>query len=311
MPKYQVARSVLVNSPAKSVFDAIADYRTWTTWSPWLLADPAAKVTVASPPNQVGSTYAWEGPVTGSGILTHQTLDSARRIVDRLDFIRPFKTTCETSFDLVPEGNGTRVTWHMNAAMPWFLFWMIPMMKTFIGMDYQRGLNMLKEWIETDAIQSKSVVHGIESIGPLRMAGIVGSCSVDAVGPSMERAIEECKREFAKLNVPINGQMISVYTKFNVKSGVFDYITGYLINEGTRVADSSRLKTWELPATRAFRVEHIGSYHHLGNGWSVANQLVRHQKLKQQKCGAFEIYRTTSPDTPPESAQTDIYLPIR
>lgn len=311
MPKYHVARSVLISAAAQRIYDVIADYQTWTTWSPWLLADPAAKVSVSTPANQIGSTYAWDGPVTGAGILTHQTMESGRRIVDRLEFLKPFKTTCSTSFEIVPEGNGTRVTWHMDAAMPWFLFWMIPMMKTFIGMDYQRGLNMMKEWIETGAIQSKSVVHGIETIGPLRMAGIANRCPVEEVGPAMDRTFGECKQEFAKMGLPTNGLMLSVYTKFQVKAGVFEYISGYTIPSGTQIASSSRLKTWELPSTQAFRVEHIGSYGHLGNGWSVANQLVRHKKLKQQKCGAFEIYRTMPPATPMQAAQTDIYLPIR
>ncbi len=311
MPKYHIARSVLISAEAQRVYDVIADYNTWTTWSPWLIAEPDATVTISTPTNQVGSTYGWDGQITGAGILTHQSMESGRRIVDQLQFLKPFKTTCATSFDIVPEGNGTRVTWHMDAAMPWFLFWMIPMMKTFIGMDYQRGLNMMKEWIETGTIQSKSIAHGIESIGPLRMAGIANSCAVDSVGPSMERAINECKQEFAKLGFPTDGSMISVYTKFNVKTGVFDYISGFIIPNSAQVPGSSRLKTWELPSTRAFRVEHIGSYHHLGNGWSVANQIVRHKKLKQQKCGAFEIYRTTPPSTPMQAAETDIYLPIR
>ena len=35
----------------------------------------------------------------------------------------------------------------MRGALPWFLFWMRPAMETFIGMDYERGLKMLKDWL--------------------------------------------------------------------------------------------------------------------------------------------------------------------
>ena len=37
---------------------------------------------------------------------------------------------------------------------------MKPQMETFIGMDYERGLKMLKEWIETDKIESMTRVRG-------------------------------------------------------------------------------------------------------------------------------------------------------
>jgi hypothetical protein len=56
--------------------------------------------------------------------------------------------------------------------MPWFLFWMISQMEVFIGMDYERGLKMLKEWIETGSILSTTKICGIESVGPLKMAGL-------------------------------------------------------------------------------------------------------------------------------------------
>lgn len=46
------------------------------------------------------------------------------------------------------------------------------MMKTFIGMDYERGLKMLKEWIETGTVLSKTNARGIETVRPMRMAGI-------------------------------------------------------------------------------------------------------------------------------------------
>ncbi len=43
------------------------------------------------------------------------------------------------------------------------------------------------------------------------------------------------------------------------------------------------LSEWSAPASSAFRVEHIGSYDHCGNGWSVAQQHVRHKKIKLSK----------------------------
>jgi hypothetical protein len=188
MPKYNVERTIQIEAEPSRVFETLADYRTWTTWSPWLIADPAAKVTVSSNPNSVGSTYRWEGELTGEGRIEHKQLEPYRLIDDELTFIKPFKSVAKTTLCFRPEYGGTHVTWSMNGHMPWFLFWMIPIMKTFIGMDYARGLTMIKEWIETGTIQSKTIVHGIETVGSIRMAGISSSCSIDEISRSMEQA---------------------------------------------------------------------------------------------------------------------------
>jgi effector-binding domain-containing protein len=310
MPAYQISQSIDIQCSPEEAYDVVADYRTWTTWSPWLLAEPEAKVTVSDDSSSVGSTYAWEGNVTGAGELEHQVLVPAKRIDDELRFKRPFKAVCRSSFDFVRANGGTKVTWNMQGQMPWFLFWMIPMMKTLIAMDYRRGLTMLKDWIETGSIPSRCIVQGKKRVGPVRMAGIAARCSVFDVGPAMEQTFSQARTAFQRLGLPCDGEMISVYTKFQMGKGQFEYISGWVIPQSVDVG-SSELKVWTLPNCQAFQVDHVGSYRHLGNGWSVANQLVRHQKLKQQRTGTFEIYRTTPPETPEADLLTEIYLPLR
>jgi len=310
MPKYDISRAIEIQCTPAQAYETVADYRTWTTWSPWLLADPQAKVTTSPQVAAVGSTYAWDGPIVGAGELVHQVLVPGKRIEDELRFLHPFKSVCRTTFTFAPAPHGTRVTWDMHGSLPWYLFWMAPMLKTFLSMDYHRGLTMLRDLIQTNHIPSRCIVHGQKNIDPVRMAGIADRCSVFDVGPSMEQAFKRARGEFQRLGLPTDGDMISVYTKFRTTRGEFDYISGWAIPATAKVP-ASALKVWTLPTSPAFQVDHIGSYAHLGNGWSVANQLVRHQKLKQQRCGTFEIYRTTPPETPDHELLTEIYLPLR
>ncbi len=309
MPRYQVSRSIGIKASPRQVYDSLADYATWTTWSPWLLAEPGAQVDVSTDSASTGSTYAWKGEVTGEGQLTHRQLVPEKLIDDELQFFKPFKTTCRTSFQIQPDSAGTQLVWNMDASMPWFLFWMIPMMKTFIGMDYRRGLLMIRDLLETGAIHSCCQNHGCQPVGPIRMAGIPGSCNLDEIGPAMAQQVIQAKRELSQLGVD-TGEMISVYTKFHIKRGVFDYLVGYLIPESAVIPQQSPLRTWALPSVTAFRVEHVGKYEHLGNPWSVANQIVRYKKLKQSKVGTFEIYRSDPSCTPAAELVTDIYLPL-
>jgi len=62
---------------------------------------------------------------------------------------------------------------------------------------------------------------------------------------------------------------------------------------------------------RALRVDHVGSYDHLGNGWSAAHQYARYKKLKQSRVGTFEVYRNSPDTTAADALITEIYMPLK
>ena len=307
MPKFSAARSITIETDPNSVFDKVADYGTWTTWSPWLCAEPDAEVKISADSNSVGSTYAWDGKIVGSGELEHKVLEPGRLIDDEIRFLKPFKSQSEVKFEFEKVADGTKVTWHMNGKLPWFMFWMKPMMEPFIGMDYERGLKMLKEWIETGNINSKTITKGIQTVGPLRMAGIKKTSHMKEMSKEMPVALEDAKRKLDQHGVEIQG-CISVYHKFNIKQQIMDYTTGFIVNE---TVDIPGLNDWKIDNVRALRVDHVGSYQHLGNAWSAANQISRYEKLKQSKVGTFEIYRNDPTEVPEEEILTEIYLPLK
>ena len=110
--------------------------------------------------------------------------------------------------------------------------------------------------------------------------------------------------------MPTDGQPISVYHGFDMKAQVFDYTTGFVI-PATAATMPSELSHWSLPATKALRVEHIGSYDNLGNAWSAANQFARYKKLKRSRAGAFEIYKNDPEETAAADLRTEVYLPLK
>ncbi|MCH5373544.1 MAG: SRPBCC family protein, partial [Planctomycetes bacterium] len=162
MSQFQLQRSTQIDASPQQVFEAVADFGTWTKWSPWLCADSNARVDISPKASAVGSIYAWKGDSVGEGEIEHQRLEPGRLIEDELRFLKPFRSRSQVAFTLEPAGEGTRVTWHMHGSLPWFMFWMRPHMECFIGMDYERGLKMLKEWIETGQVLSKTEIRGIE-----------------------------------------------------------------------------------------------------------------------------------------------------
>jgi len=171
------------------VFDAVVNFKTWTKWSPWLCSEPTADVQVTGDGRSVESVYSWQGQIDGHVEMERRNLKATQPIEDEIRFFKPFKTVSRVSFEIQPAADGSKITWHINGSLPWFMFWMRSLMESLIGMDYDRGLKMLKEWIETGNLLSKTNIRGIETVGPLRTAGVRTSAHMSNVGPAMSIAL--------------------------------------------------------------------------------------------------------------------------
>ncbi len=310
MPRFHVDRSIEIAAPPETVYEKVVDFGTWTTWSPWLCAEPDADVTVTDNSNSVGSIYRWSGEVVGAGEIEHKQLVPNQKIEDEIRFLKPFASTSQVAFTFAPSGLGTKVSWIMDGSLPWFMFWMKGMMQGFISMDYDRGLKMLKEWIETGSIQSQTNIQGVQPIGPLTMAGVRRTSSLKDIGGTMQGAMRELSDLLAKHGIPSDGKLMAAYHKFHIGKQTCEFTLGRIIPPAEGEAPAP-LEQWTCPETKAFCVEHLGDYNHLGNAWSAANQHVRYKKLKQRGCSAFEIYENNPDETPIDQLRTNIYLPLK
>ena len=182
-------------------------------------------------------------------------------------------------------------------------------METFIGMDYERGLKMLKEFIETGTVLSQTDVVGVESVEAMNVFGVRASCSTDDVGPTMTRAFTTATEELSRNAIPIDGDMLSVYRPCDLKLRRFDFTSGYAVPSGSQAPDG--LNYCQLSAGKSLHIRHTGRYENLGNAWSGGYQYARYRKLKIAKRDGFEIYRNKPDETPPGELVTDIFLPLR
>ena len=143
---FRVQRVVLINAPSDKVFPLINDMKAWTVWSPYEKKDPAMKRTYGAVTAGKGATYAWEGnKEVGQGSM--EILESGpRKLLIKLDFLKPFEAHNMAEFLLEPKGDSTSVTWAVYGPSPY----MSKVMGTFmniddmIGRDFEKGLADLK-----------------------------------------------------------------------------------------------------------------------------------------------------------------------
>ena len=196
MPAFNVSRTTQINSDPDTVFETLSDYTTWEKWSPWLLADKNATVTLRGDPRKVGGGFSWDSPIVGAGSMEHVQIDppgenrSIGKMRARLRFTRPWKSESEVNIQVNPaqdaaDGSVTDVRWEMQGSLPFFMFWMKKMMISLVSMDYDRGLRMAKELIETGVVASDTVVHDLTKVQPCNIWGVSGRATLKEIGPAM------------------------------------------------------------------------------------------------------------------------------
>ena len=149
---YHVERTATINAPAPVVFAQVNDFHKWNAWSPWAKLDPAMKQTFEGAPAGNGAVYTWTGnKEVGEGRMTITESRPSDLIKIKLDFIRPFAATNDTSFTFKPNGNQTTVTWSMTGEKNFIAkaFHLFVNMDKMIGGDFEKGFANLKAIVES------------------------------------------------------------------------------------------------------------------------------------------------------------------
>lgn len=142
-----VQRAIGIEAPAEKIFPLISDFHQWLKWSPYEQKDPAMKRTYGGANSGKGATYAWDGDKNvGSGRMEILEAAAPSRIVIKLDFFKPFEGHNTAEFTMLPQGDGTHVTWVMHGPANFMsrLFQVFLNLDKMIGRDFEAGLARLK-----------------------------------------------------------------------------------------------------------------------------------------------------------------------
>ena len=143
----RVQRSVGIDAPPERIFPLISDFHQWVTWSPYEQKDPAMKRTYSGAERGKGAVYAWDGDKNvGSGRMEILDASASSKIVIKLDFFKPFEGHNTAEFTMLPQGDGTHVTWLMHGPANFMsrLIQVFMNLDTLIGRDFEAGLANLK-----------------------------------------------------------------------------------------------------------------------------------------------------------------------
>jgi len=310
MPAYHVSRSIIINKPLEKIRESLIDYRQWPVWSPWLIMEPESKLTYSTNQSVVGAGYDWEGELTGKGSM--KLLNIADHKLDMgLQFIKPLKSTAKVTFELEElRKNVTKLTWNMYSKLPFFLFWMVNKVKTYIGMDFERGLKMLKDFLESGAVPSAVKIKGVGKLKQQQYIGIKNQSRIGDIGKVMPDSFIKLKILMQENGLSNECLPFAIYETFDIQKDETRFISAIPVDKAMPV--SAPFIQGELTESDILKVLHTGRYEHLGNAWSTAMAYARSKKIKTTNTPiGIEFYLNDPTEVPEQDLLTEVVLPLR
>ena len=148
---YSVERSVTIDAPPARIYDQIANFHNWISWSPWEGLDPELKRTYSGAESGTGAVYRWSGNrKAGQGRMEITDATEPSRVQIDLVFEKPWKARNDTLFTIQPEGSGSSVDWSMTGknTLMTKVMGIFKSMDNLLGPDFEKGLARLKATTE-------------------------------------------------------------------------------------------------------------------------------------------------------------------
>jgi hypothetical protein len=146
--QYKIKRSVTVSCPDSLVFNLVADFHNWLTWSPWAQVDSTAEHQFYGTPGKPGATWEWDGEKIGAGRLIITAIDSPKFIESELIFKEPQNTRTKNFWKFEREKDRTEIIW-INAGKldyPVGRYLGLFIEDVILGPPMEEGLNNLQRF---------------------------------------------------------------------------------------------------------------------------------------------------------------------
>jgi effector-binding domain-containing protein len=260
-----VERSTSIGAPPATVFALVNGYRLFNKWSPWFALDPEAQYSYEGPDFGAGAKMAWASAKKDVGSGSQKIVESRPNEMVRTELDFGDQGLATAQFNLSREGEGTTVTWGLDADMGagpigrWFGL----MMDRMVGKDYEKGLAGLKTLAEslpkTDF--AGLVVEPVE-VQPVTIVFVPASSATDdqAIVAAIGGAFEKVGMFMAKNGLRQDGAPITINTKWDASGYGFEAAIPVDRAPDKPVAAGSPVQIKQTYGGRALKVVHKGAY---------------------------------------------------
>lgn len=304
--EFRVRRSLEIDAPVGQVFAAIVDFKSWPMWSPWLMHEADARIDYSDDYQAEGGYYSWDGKVVGAGRLSHESIQPHRRIQQRIEFLRPFKSVNQVNWEFEERDGKTVVTWEMVGRMPFLFRFMTKRMEPMIGRDYDLGLALLNGYLNAAAPHPTLAFVGRETLEDFSYWAVPCNGNLRQLEAARRSGIEA-------LNAAAKGATGLAFTLYHDQDALASKYTaeiGIPVGERTPLSNYSRR---EFTGGEYFKMTLRGDHRFIPLAWYALESHCRMHKIKlDRQRPALEIYHGEADDSKDSNQLlTALYIAIR
>ncbi len=301
------SRFIWIDSNEAKVWERIIDFHQWAFWSPWSILEPSAKVDIT----EDGTFYKWVGKLLGEGSMKVAGVDNHKRLDIDLNFVKPWKSYAKVILHIRPKNGGCEVEWEMQSSLPFFLFFMKKMMIAYLGLDFDRGLKMLKELTETGKVNSILEDQGVQLLPTVKYLGVDSVCTLAEIGADTAAKLEIIKKFIRDHSIEVSSDALNLYFKTDMVKDRMTYRAGIVVpNLPSNLP--SPIIGGELKGLNVYTIKHTGKYQHLGNAWAMQSSLERNKVYKRdKKIEGIEFYVNNPATAAEEDLITLVHVPTK
>ncbi len=313
---FNFSRSKLIKAPTPIIFNKINDFKNWPSFSPWIEQEPTATLSYGDKTSGVDGSYSWRGEILGEGTMKTIAVDPNKSISQQIQFIKPFESISDISWDFETSDQGTKVTWAMKGKQDF----MTKMYTAFAGSieentapDFDRGLFKLDSIINTDMRKYNVENKGVTQHGGGYYIYNTASCKISGLEAKMKQMLPKIGMYAVNNKVNMAGAPFTYYHKWDEENNSVMFSCCIPTNEKIVSTDSDVL-TGQLKPFKALKTTLNGDYKNLKEAWESAFKTIETEgELTLEENGPMLETYLTDPSLTPNPADwvTDIYIAVK
>lgn len=332
-----VERSAVIKASPEEVFSVVNDYTRFNEWSPWAEMDPDMKYTLDGPPTGVGAKMSWTSDKVGSGSQQIVESEPFKHVRTKLDF--GGRGPAVATFNLEPVEGGTKIVWGLDvdAGMNPIDRYFGLMLDSFVGKDYERGLEKLKALVEAsaDAATREALadpgtgamppdiytpvaadptkgpeVVTVEARPIIKTQGSAPAADDAALSAALGGAFQKILT-FAESNALEVGGGAPTAVTVSHENGVWVFEAAMPLSAppATAPGEAEGVEIGKSYAGKAVKVTHKGPYSTLKSAYERLHAYTKENKLKEKGL-AWEEYVGDPAETGDENLLTNVYIAV-
>jgi len=303
--KIHVERSIVINAPAKTVFNQVNNFKNWINWSYWDRLDPNMKSTFEGPESGVGSIHRWESDhdEVGKGSMTITGATEPNEIMTSLAFGEDWVSPGGWFFEDSPEG--VKTTMFMDMTMPFYARIMGLFMDGILGKNFDASLSNLKTY--TEGLPKETAASwNVETITttPVQVMSMNVTTTGKDFSAKLGSSFDQLNAAIAKQGLKQTGSNYAIYYKWSMDSVIME--PGIVVDKPGK--NEGDIKASEMKAIKAIRVDFYGEgtekAHYFMDEWAKQNKVT----ISGEPWEEYVTDAKSEPDT--AKWLTRIYYPV-